>query len=118
MKQGRKVSAIAVGLALSGLTSLSPAYAQQADEEAANLERIAVTGSRIKRTDMEGPSPIQSIDATMIEGMGYENLNNYSSVCRPQVRVPSRHVITAKIQQPMARQRYPSEVWDQMQRLF
>ncbi|CAA0325790.1 MAG: hypothetical protein QUV19_06945 [Alteromonas macleodii] len=74
MKQGRKVSAIAVGLALSGLTSLSPAYAQQADEEAANLERIAVTGSRIKRTDMEGPSPIQSIDATMIEGMGYENL--------------------------------------------
>ena len=33
MKQGRKVSAIAVGLALSGLTSLSPAYAQQADEE-------------------------------------------------------------------------------------
>ncbi len=42
MKQGRKVSAIAVGLALSGLTSLSPAYAQQADEEAANLERIAV----------------------------------------------------------------------------
>ncbi len=57
MKQGRKVSAIAVGLALSGLTSLSPAYAQQADEEAASLERIAVTGSRIKRTDMEGPSP-------------------------------------------------------------
>jgi len=29
MKQGRKVSAIAVGLALSGLTSLSPAYAQR-----------------------------------------------------------------------------------------
>ena len=58
MKQGRKVSAIAVGLALSGLTSLSPAYAQQADEEA------------------------------------------------------------AKTLQPMARQRYPSEVWDQMQRLF
>ena len=74
MKQGRKVSAIAVGLALAGITSLSPVHAQQADEEAANLERIAVTGSRIKRTDMEGPSPIQSIDATMIEGMGYENL--------------------------------------------
>ena len=74
MKQGRKVSAIAVGLALAGITSLSPVHAQQADEEAANLERIAVTGSRIKRTDIEGPSPIQSIDATMIEGMGYENL--------------------------------------------
>ena len=88
MKQGRKVSAIAVGLALAGITSLSPVHAQQADEEAANLERIAVTGSRIKRTDMEGPSPIQSIDATMIEGMGYENLQ----------------------------QLYRFEVWGQMQR--
>ena len=80
MKQGRKVSAIAVGLALAGITSLSPVHAQQADEEAANLERIAVTGSRIKRTDMEGPSPIQSIDATMIEGMGYENLQQYGPI--------------------------------------
>lgn len=74
MKHGCKISAIAVGLAFSGLTTLTPAYAQQADEEADNLERIAVTGSRIKRTDMEGPSPVQSIDAGMIDSMGYENL--------------------------------------------
>ena len=86
MKQGRKISAIAVGLALAGITSLSPVHAQQADEEAANLERIAVTGSRIKRTDMEGPSPIQSIDAT-----------------------------TAKTLPLMVQQQYHSEVWDQMQ---
>ncbi|MDB2331650.1 TonB-dependent receptor plug domain-containing protein, partial [Alteromonas sp.] len=74
MKHGVKRSAIAVGIALTGLSVVTPVFAQQAEDGAKSVERIAVTGSRIKRTDMEGPSPIQSIDATMIEGMGYENL--------------------------------------------
>ncbi|PHS55245.1 MAG: TonB-dependent receptor [Alteromonas sp.] len=72
MKHGVKLSAIT--LALAGLSSISSSQAQQAEEQAEGVERIAVTGSRIKRTDIEGPSPIQSIDATMIKGMGYENL--------------------------------------------
>ena len=66
MKHGVKRSAIAVSIALTGLSVLTPVYAQQAEEGAQGVERIAVTGSRIKRTDMEGPSPIQSIDAAMI----------------------------------------------------
>lgn len=74
MKQGVKRSALAVSLALLGMSSVPVAHAQQSDQSATDVERIAVTGSRIKRTDMEGPSPIQSIDASMIEGMGYENL--------------------------------------------
>ncbi len=74
MKQGVKRSALAVSLALLGLSSAPVVHAQQDDQAASDVERIAVTGSRIKRTDMEGPSPIQSIDASMIEGMGYENL--------------------------------------------
>jgi iron complex outermembrane receptor protein len=72
MKHGVKLSAIT--LALAGLSSISSSQAQQAEEQAEGVERIAVTGSRIKRTDIEGPSPIQSIDATMIKSMGYENL--------------------------------------------
>ncbi|RUP83789.1 TonB-dependent receptor [Alteromonas sp. KS69] len=72
MKHGVKFSALT--LALAGLSSISSSQAQQAEEQAEGVERIAVTGSRIKRTDIEGPSPIQSIDATMIKGMGYENL--------------------------------------------
>ncbi|ANB24224.1 TonB-dependent receptor [Alteromonas stellipolaris] len=72
MKHGVKLSALT--LALAGLSSISSSQAQQAEEQAEGVERIAVTGSRIKRTDIEGPSPIQSIDATMIKGMGYENL--------------------------------------------
>ena len=72
MKHGVKLSALT--LALAGLSSISTSQAQEVEEKAEGVERIAVTGSRIKRTDIEGPSPIQSIDATMIKGMGYENL--------------------------------------------
>lgn len=74
MKQGVKRSALAVSLAMLGISSAPVVHAQQSEQAASGVERIAVTGSRIKRTDMEGPSPIQSIDASMIEGMGYENL--------------------------------------------
>ena len=42
--------------------------------EADGVERIEVTGSRIKRTDIEGPSPIQSISKDDIANMGYDNL--------------------------------------------
>jgi len=45
-----------------------------AAEEAKKVERIEVTGSRIKRTDIEGPSPVQSIGRADIENMGYDNL--------------------------------------------
>ncbi len=45
-----------------------------AAEEANKVERIEVTGSRIKRSDIEGPSPVQSIARADIENMGYDNL--------------------------------------------
>ncbi|WP_018984762.1 TonB-dependent receptor [Salinimonas chungwhensis] len=74
MKHRIQPCALAVTLAIAGISSTYSVYAQQADETASDLERISVTGSRIKRTDIEGPSPIQSINAEMIEGMGFENL--------------------------------------------
>ncbi|WP_372760278.1 TonB-dependent receptor [Pseudoalteromonas sp.] len=45
-----------------------------AADEAKKVERIEVTGSRIKRSDMEGPSPVQSISRADIDNMGYDNL--------------------------------------------
>lgn len=42
---------------------------KSAEEEA--LERIQVTGSRIKRTDMEGPAPIISITASDLTDKGF-----------------------------------------------
>ncbi|MBR9728958.1 TonB-dependent receptor plug domain-containing protein [Shewanella intestini] len=59
-----------------------------AEEEQAQVERIEVTGSRIKRTDMEGSSPITTIDAAAIEKTGEmsvadvlrrSNLNTFGS---------------------------------------
>jgi iron complex outermembrane receptor protein len=39
-----------------------------------SVERIEVTGSRIKRTDIEGPSPVQSLNKDDIANMGFDNL--------------------------------------------
>ncbi len=65
-------AALAIALGSSALTVSSVAVA---DEEGADkVERIEVTGSRIKRTDMEGPSPVQSIGKEDIANMGYDNL--------------------------------------------
>ncbi|WP_338589649.1 TonB-dependent receptor [Shewanella khirikhana] len=57
--------ALAVALALPSIASA---------EDGAKVERIEVTGSRIKRTDIEGPSPIQSIGKDDIANMGFDNL--------------------------------------------
>ncbi len=70
------LNAIAVVLAstLSG-----PVFAQEKTgdagaDEAAKLDAIEVTGSRIKRTDIEGPSPIVSISRQQIENEGYTSV--------------------------------------------
>lgn len=56
--------------------ALSTGYSAHvnAADEAKKVERIEVTGSRIKRTDIEGPSPVQSISRADIDNMGYDNL--------------------------------------------
>ena len=49
----------------------SATYAQ---EEQKGVERIEITGSHIKRTDMEGPSPVTSISAEDIANTGVTDL--------------------------------------------
>ncbi|MGI2192225.1 TonB-dependent receptor [Shewanella baltica] len=63
-------SACAIAIALA----FAPTVAHAADKGAEKVERIEVTGSRIKRTDIEGPSPIQSISKDDIANMGFDNL--------------------------------------------
>ena len=57
--------------ALSGTSFMSVAAQSDGAEK---VERIEVTGSRIKRSDIEGPSPVQSISRADIDNMGYDNL--------------------------------------------
>ncbi len=88
--QAHAVLAKAVRLALiAGATSATLSTATViAAEDSEKVERIEVTGSRIKRTDLEGASPITTIDAGQIEKTGVlsvsdllrqSNLNSFGS---------------------------------------
>lgn len=50
------------------------AAATDKKEESVKLESFEITGSRIKRVDMEGPSPIRVINRQAIEASGRSNL--------------------------------------------
>ena len=44
------------------------------EQQAEDIEKISVTGSHIRRTDMEGPSPVSSLDAEDIAKTGVTDL--------------------------------------------
>jgi iron complex outermembrane receptor protein len=76
------IAAAASTVAFSGL-----AFAEE-QGDGAKVERISVTGSRIKRTDLEGSSPVTTISAADIEKTGEmsvadvlrrSNLNTFGS---------------------------------------
>jgi iron complex outermembrane recepter protein len=50
------------------------AMAQQAQTNAAQEEEVVVTGSRIRRPNLEGPSPVVTIDAAEMEARGYSTV--------------------------------------------
>ena len=59
--------------AVAGLAmTAAPVVAQ--DDEAAELDRVQVTGSRISRTDIEGPSPVTILSREDLEMTGQANL--------------------------------------------
>jgi len=68
----------AVRLAMIIGAGSTAAFSSQsfAEEEGANVERIEVTGSRIKRTDMEGAAPVTVISSDDILKMGVTNVGD------------------------------------------
>ena len=79
MKQHRNPLASAIryalgaGMVASLAMTAAPVHAQD-DEEAAELDRIQVTGSRITRTDVEGALPVTVIDRESIEMSGENSI--------------------------------------------
>lgn len=71
LSQAIKLGLIA-SVSTTAFTVSNTAYAQ---EETANVERIAVTGSRIQRQDMETASPITVIDAATIKAEGFTSVD-------------------------------------------
>jgi len=80
MKHRRDPIAAAVRYALCATVAVglsAPVLAQAQDEEAAALERVSVTGSRIKRTDIEGALPVTVIDREEIELSGHSSAADF-----------------------------------------
>lgn len=74
-----KPTSISSALIVAGLM-FTPSYASAADAQIDNtekeVERIEVTGSRIKRADMESASPVTVISAAQISMSGISNVEN------------------------------------------
>jgi len=81
--QTRKGLAVGVLCATASLATHSlfaqeaPAKTKKNDEEPAKLEKFEVTGSRIKRLDIEGPAPVVVIDRKEIQQSGFRTLGDY-----------------------------------------
>ena len=61
---------LAAPVSVAGFSSVA-----MAQEEAAKVERIEVTGSRIQRQDMETASPVTVIDAAAIRVEGFTSVD-------------------------------------------
>lgn len=76
-KKNQLYLAIRAGLTLSAaglLGAASPAFAQEDPDQAQTLDRIEVTGSRIRQVDVETAQPILSITRQDIEAQGFKSV--------------------------------------------
>lgn len=73
MNQVRALVHAALGTGL--LAGAAPAF--PADEEPAELERVEVTGSRIKRVQVEGAAPVVTIAAVDMERSGHRSVGEF-----------------------------------------
>jgi iron complex outermembrane receptor protein len=81
--------AIVLALAASPALYASHALAQEAGESTTNLDRIEVTGSRIRQTDTETAQPVLTITRADIEKQGFQSvgdiLQNVSAMGTPPI---------------------------------
>lgn len=76
MKPKLKQSALSVALAMALTPALSvAAESNTTGTESAKMEKIEVTGSRIKRTDFEGVAPVTVISADDIANSGLSSIS-------------------------------------------
>ncbi len=68
--------------------------AQDQAEQAGNSEAIVVTGSRIRRPDLESASPVAVIDAQQIQSQGIVNTQDLLQKL-PQIGIPASAAPTA-----------------------
>ncbi|GIU44218.1 hypothetical protein [Shewanella algidipiscicola] len=74
MKPQLKHSAISIALALAFAPTTLIAAQSDTDNNEAKIEKIEVTGSRIKRADFEGVAPVTVISADDIANSGLTSI--------------------------------------------
>ena len=75
MLNNKVTKAVRLAIAFGAVsTAAFSASTLAAEEGAEKVERIEVTGSRIKRADMEGASPVTSIGRVQIESSGVQSV--------------------------------------------
>ena len=77
MKNDFIKKAVRTALLASATAALTIPAAYAADEEGAEEDRVVVTGSRLKRSDVEGALPITVIDREQIEQSGESNAADF-----------------------------------------
>jgi len=79
----RKLHKLSAGVLLAlGLSSVNTVYAQETDATASEeqvIEKISVTGSRIKRIELATPAPVLSIGSEEITRLGVPDLGQILS---------------------------------------
>lgn len=60
--------------AVAGFAFTAPAFAQDQDQDSAELDRVEVTGSRLSQVDIEGATPVTVLDRSDIERIGLNDL--------------------------------------------
>src|SRR5699024_1550303 len=77
MKQRQpRLSVFAAAFATALPLMLAGNASAQEETEGSSLDRVEVTGSRIKRTDFEGTAPVTVIDAEAIARTGHARLGD------------------------------------------
>lgn len=77
MNQSRpRLSVFAAAFAAALPAMIAGNATAQEESEARDLDRVEVTGTRIKRTDLEGPAPVTVIDREAIERSGHTRVGD------------------------------------------
>ena len=74
-RAGRQVLVLAAVAAAAGVAAAPAQERTSAPEEATSLETVLVTGTLIKRTDFETPSPIQVLTAEDLKQSGHTSVS-------------------------------------------
>ena len=108
---------ITIKLTLLAAAISSSMAVQAQSDDITKVERIQITGSHIKRTDMEGPSPITSLSAEDITKTGVTDLIGLFTKLPMAGQGTFQLKVTVVMALVTVVQVYHYEVWAQIQLL-